>query len=125
MSLPIRENVVPLWELGGYLGRRLPRATEKQEPLKVQLVVADGYAEVVIEPRTLEPQKIRLMTIEQFSKAYFDPQSTPPMRSVRTWCEQGMLPATKIGRLWFIDANEFERSFHLDDLVKAALKDVE
>ena len=53
---------------------------------------------------------MRLMRIEEFSQRYFDETCRPALRKVLYWCEQGMLPARRIGKPWYVDIELFEKT---------------
>jgi len=50
------------------------------------------------------------MRIEEFAQRYFDETCRPALRTVRYWCEQGELPARRIGKPWYVDIDLFERT---------------
>jgi hypothetical protein len=52
---------------------------------------------------------MQLVTIANFRDVYFGKGSAPPRVTVRRWCEANNLPARKIGGIWYIDADAFER----------------
>jgi len=53
---------------------------------------------------------MKLLRIEEFSQRYFDDTCRPALRTVRYWCEQGSLPARRIGKPWYVDVDLFEKT---------------
>lgn len=53
---------------------------------------------------------MRLIRITDFADRYFDETCRPDQRVVRLWCEKGLLPARRIGKPWYIDADLFEQT---------------
>lgn len=53
---------------------------------------------------------MKLIRIEEFANRYFDAACKPTLRTVRYWCEQGELPARRIGKPWYVDIDLFERT---------------
>lgn len=53
---------------------------------------------------------MRLIRVAEFASRYFDESCRPDDRVVRLWCEKGLLPARRIGKPWYIDAELFEQT---------------
>jgi len=53
---------------------------------------------------------VRLIKIADFADRYFDESCKPDLRVVRLWCEKGLLPARRIGKPWYVDADLFEQT---------------
>lgn len=65
----------------------------------------------------------KLVSINDWISSRFE---TPPsLRTVRRWCDNGDIPAKKIGKRWFIEANkelQQESPPSVDELVNRVLK---
>lgn len=53
---------------------------------------------------------MKLIRIEEFANRYFDAACKPTLRTIRYWCEQGELPARRIGKPWYVDIDLFEHT---------------
>lgn len=53
---------------------------------------------------------MKLIRIDEFAARYFDESCRPDPRTVRYWCENGHLPARRIGKPWYVDVDKFEQT---------------
>ena len=64
----------------------------------------------------------KLVTLNEWLAARF--KTPPPLRTARRWCENGEIPAKKIGKCWFVDASkelQQTNSKSVDELVGRVL----
>lgn len=65
----------------------------------------------------------KLLSLDDWLAKRFE--NPPSLRTARRWCESGTIPAKKIGKCWFVEANkELEQSGQpsVDELVNRVLK---
>lgn len=48
-------------------------------------------------------------TLTEFRDRFFLQNSRPSVVTIRRWCESGALPCRKIGGIWYINVEEFQR----------------
>lgn len=63
---------------------------------------------------------MRQITPAEYRERFFSPESRPTIRTVRRWCDRGLLPAKRIGANWYIDVDRLD-SDETDPLVKKIL----
>lgn len=64
---------------------------------------------------------MKLIRIDEFAERYFDESCRPDPRTVRYWCENGHLPARRIGKPWYVDVDKFEQTHDAPALIKKLL----
>ena len=64
---------------------------------------------------------MKQMTLAEYRETYFTPRSRPSIRKLRYLCETGELPAHKLGRIWYIDADSLPEE-QVNKLVERALQ---
>jgi len=63
----------------------------------------------------------RLMRIDTWRKTRFVPEDIPARTTVMRWIAKGEVPAKQIGRQWYIDVEEEQKSTG-DELVDQVLR---
>lgn len=59
-----------------------------------------------------------MMSVESYIEKYFDEGSRPSKQAVWRWIRQGLLPAKRLGKRYYIHERDAERGLGYDRLIE-------